>query len=110
MIKKKVLVPHRVRKTGKSFCYIPHRFLTDGFLQSLSLHELVVYLFLVLASDKDGISFYADKTIQSILGLKEEDYIFARSCLIHKDLIDYNGMLFQVLSLPGNQGGAAHVK
>jgi hypothetical protein len=100
MIKKKILVPQRVRRTGKSFCFIPHRFLTDGFLQSLSQHELSVYLFLVLASDKNGISFYADKTIQSILGLKEKDYIFARSCLLHKDLIDYNGILFQVLSLP----------
>jgi len=55
MIKKKILVPQRVRRTGKSFCFIPHRFLTDGFLQSLSLHELAVYLFLVLASDKNGI-------------------------------------------------------
>lgn len=110
MIKKKVLVPQRVRKTGKSFCFIPHRFLTDGFLQSLSLHELALYVFLVLASDKDGISFWADKTIQSILGLKEQDYIFARSCLIHKDLVYYDGVLFQVLSLPSNQGGAANAK
>lgn len=110
MIKKKVLVPQRVRKVGKSFCFISHRFLTDGFLQSLSLHELAVYLFLILASDKDGISFYKDKTIQAILGLKEEDYIFAKSCLLHKDLIEYDGVLFQVLSLPLNQGGAANVK
>jgi hypothetical protein len=108
MIKKKVLVPQRVRKTGKSFCFIPHKFLTDGFLQSLSMHELAVYLFLVLASDKNGISYWAEKTIQSVLGLKEKDYIFARSCLIHKDLIDYNGVLFQVLSLP--EGGTANVK
>lgn len=108
MIKKKVLVPQRIRRTGKSFCFIPHKFLTDGFLQSLSLHELAVYLFLVLASDKDGISFYKDKTIQTILGLKEEDYIFAKSCLLHKDLIEYDGILFQVLSLP--KGGAAHAK
>jgi len=110
MIKKKVIFPQRVRRAGKSFCFIPHRFLTDGFLQSLSLHELAFYVFLVLASDKNGLSFYADKTIQSILGFKEEDYIFARSCLIHKDLIDYDGTLFQVLSLPVNQGGAANVK
>ena len=107
-IKKKVLVPQRVRRTGKSFCFIPHRFLTDGFLQSLSLHELAVYLFLVLASDKNGISYWADKTIQSFIGLKEKDYIFARSCLIHKNLIEYDGVLFQVLSLP--KGGAANVK
>jgi len=100
MIRKKVLSPERTRSTGKSFCFISHRFLTDGFLQSLSLNELALYVFLVLASDKNGISFYGDKTIQSILGLKEDDYVFARSCLIHKDLIMHNGTLFQVLSLP----------
>ena len=100
MIRKKVLAPTRVRKTGKSFCFISHRFLTDGFLQALTRHELALYVFLVLASDRNGLSFYGDKTICSILGLKGDDYIFARSCLIHKDLIMHDGALFQVLSLP----------
>jgi len=100
MIRKKVLVPDRIRKTGKSFCFISHRFLTDGFLQSLTRHELGLYIFLVLASDRNGLSFYADKTICSILGFKDDEYVFARSCLIHKDLIMHNGTLFQVLSLP----------
>lgn len=100
MIRKKVLVPERLRDPGKSFCFIPHRFLTDGFFQSLSRHELALYLFLVLASDKRGLSFYSDKSICSILGFKEPDYLFARTCLIHKDMIVYDGTLFQVLSLP----------
>ncbi len=100
MIKKHVLIQERVRRPGKGFAFVPHRFLTDGFFQSLSLHELVLYLFLVLASDKNGLSFYGDKTIQSVLGLGDEAYTFARSCLIHKDLIAYDGTLFQVLSLP----------
>ncbi|NIA03339.1 MAG: hypothetical protein GWP12_02220 [Nitrospirae bacterium] len=100
MIRKKVLAPARVRETGKSFCFISHRFLTDGFLQALTRHELALYVFLVLASDRNGLSFYGDKTICSILGLKGDDYIFARSCLIHKDLIMHDGTLFQVLSLP----------
>jgi len=100
MIRKKVLVQDRIRYTGKSFCFIPHRFLTDGFLQLLTRHELALYMFLVLASDKNGLSYYGDKSICSLLSLKEQDYLFARSCLIHKDLIVYDGTLFQVLSLP----------
>ncbi len=100
MIRKKVLVSERLRNTGKSFCFIPHRFLTGGFLQSLTRHELALYVFLILASDKNGLSFYGDKTICSILGFEEEDYLFARSCLIHKDLIVHDGTIFQVLSLP----------
>ena len=100
MIRKKVLIQERIRYTGKSFCFIPHRFLTDGFLQLLTRHELALYMFLVLASDKNGLSYYGDKSICSLLSLKEQDYLFARSCLIHKDLIVYDGTLFQVLSLP----------
>jgi len=102
MIRKKLLVPERRRTTGNSFCFLPHRFLTDGFLQSLTRHELALYLFLVLASDKNGLSFYGDKTICAMLGFKEDDYLFARTCLIQKDLIVYDGTLFQVLSLPQN--------
>lgn len=102
MIRKKVLVPERVRCTGKGFSFIPHRFLTDGFLQSLSWHELALYVFLVMASDKNGLSFYGDKTIRSILGLADDDYVFARSSLVHRDLVMYDGTLFQVLSLPSS--------
>lgn len=102
MIRKKILVLERVRRIGKSFCFIPHRFLTDGFLQSLSRHELALYLFLVLASDKEGLSYYGDKRICSTLGIKEQDYLFARNNLIHKDLVVYDGSLFQVLSLPAS--------
>ena len=102
MISKKILVLERVRRIGKSFCFIPHRFLTDGFLQSLSRHELALYLFLVLASDKEGLSYYGDKRICSTLGIKEQDYLFARNNLIHKDLVVYDGSLFQVLSLPAS--------
>jgi len=102
MVRKKMLVPERLRTTGNSFCFIPHRFLTDGFLQLLTRHELALYLFLVLASDKNGLSFYGDKRICAMLGFASDDYFFARSCLIQKDLIVYDGTLFQVLSLPPN--------
>jgi len=39
----------------------------------LTRHELALYIFLVLALDKDGISFYGDKTVSSILEFKEAD-------------------------------------
>ena len=45
MIRKKVLDPERVRHIGKGFSFIPHRFLTDGFLASLSQKEILLYLF-----------------------------------------------------------------
>lgn len=100
MIKKKVLSPDRIRSTGKRFSFIPHRFLTGGFLETLSAEELVLYVFLVLASDRNGVSFYGDDRICAMLHLNNEIYQQARHGLIRKDLIVYNGTLFQVLSLP----------
>jgi len=100
MIDKKPLVPERIRGMEGSFAFIEHRFLRDGFVQHLSQHELLVYFFLVLASDRQGISYYGYEKICSQLKLLLDDYIHARDCLIRRDLIAFDGRLFQVLSLP----------
>ncbi len=100
MIKKKILKPNRLRRIEDGFSFIPHRFLTDGFLASLNQKELLLYFFLVLASDRYGLSFYAYDAICSRLRLSVDDYIEARDGLILKDLIAFDGSLFQVLDLP----------
>lgn len=100
MIKKQLLAAHRVRRPGKGFAFIPHRFLTDGFFQSLSRDELSLYLFLVLVSDKNGLSFYGAGRIRTILKIGEDAYAQALNNLIDKDLVEHDGTLFQVLSLP----------
>jgi hypothetical protein len=100
MITKKILNPQRVRRIDGGFSFIPHRFLTDGFLASLNQEEVLLYLFLVLASDRHGLSFYAYDAICSLLQLTVDEYIEARDALIEKDLIAFNGTLFQVLDLP----------
>jgi hypothetical protein len=106
MIKKKILDPHRVRCIERGFSFIPHRFLTDGFLASLDQRELLLYFFLVLVSDRQGLSFYSYDAICSLLQLSVDDYLLARDGLIEKDLIAFNGTLFQVLDLPATpQGG-----
>jgi len=100
MIRKKILNPERIRQIEGSFGFIPHRFLTDGFLASLSQHELLLYLFLILAADRYGLSFYSCNSICSLLGLTVDQYMKARDGLIKKDLIAFDGTIFQVLSLP----------
>ena len=100
MIKKKTLNSQRVRCINGGFSFIPHRFLTDGFLTSLSRMELLVYFFLVLASDRYGLSFYSYDSICSMLRITVDDYIEARDGLIKKDLVAFDGSLFQVLDLP----------
>jgi hypothetical protein len=100
MITKKILNPDRIRRIDGGFSFIPHRFLTNGFLEDLSPPELLLYIFLVLAADRYGISFYSDDRICSLLQLSVEQYIEARNGLIQKDLIAFDGTLFQVLALP----------
>ncbi|MDY6791757.1 MAG: hypothetical protein SWH54_10880 [Thermodesulfobacteriota bacterium] len=100
MIRKKIINPDRIRRIKGGFSFIPHRFLTDGFLTSLSQTQLLLYLFLVLVSDRYGLSYYAYDSICSLLQLTLEDYIAARNSLLKKDLIAFDGTLFQVLELP----------
>jgi hypothetical protein len=100
MIKKKVLVPNRIRRIEGGFSFIPHRFLTDGFLSSLHHNEILLYFFLILASDRYGLSFYSYDAMCSLLELSVDEYIEARDGLIKKDLIAFDGTLFQVLDLP----------
>lgn len=102
MICKKILVPDRIRQIDGSFGFIPHRFLTGGFLNALSQHESLLYLFLVLAADRYGLSFYRGDSICSLLGLDVDQYLKARDSLIAKDLIAFDGTIFQVLSLPAS--------
>jgi hypothetical protein len=100
MIEKKLLQPHRVRRIDGGFSFIPHRFLTDGFLSSLSQKEILLYFFLILVSDRYGLSFYSYDAICSFLQISLDQYIEARDSLISKDLIAFDGTLFQVLDLP----------
>jgi len=55
MVKKQLLNPERVRKIKSSFAFIEHRFLRKGFWASLTHHELLLYFFLILVADRQGI-------------------------------------------------------
>ena len=100
MITKKVLIANRIRRIDGGFSFIPHRFLTDGFLKALSQQELLLYIFLVLAADRYGLSFYSYDRICSSLRMSLEQYTAARDGLVEKDLIAFDGTLYQLLSLP----------
>jgi len=100
MIEKTPLCPQRVRRITGSFAFIEHRFLRDGFFETLSHHELLLYLFLVLAADRKGLSYYSYDKICTLLRLSVDEYLCARDALIEKDLIAFDGHLYQVLSLP----------
>ena len=100
MIKKRILNSGRIRRIDGGFSFIPHRFLTDGFLSALNQKQQLLYFFLVLAADRNGLSFYSYDSILNLLKMSLDQYIKARDGLIETDLIDFDGTIFQVLELP----------
>ena len=98
MIHKKLLNPRRIRKIDGSFAFIEHRF--RSWIQFLSPQELRLYLFLVLAADDQGLSYYRPETIGERLQLSPDQYHQALNRLITRDLVAFQEPLFQVLSLP----------
>ncbi len=96
------LCPDRVRKICGSFAFIEHRFLHDGFFANLNHHQLLLYFLLVIVSDRFGLSYYSYDKLCTLLGITLDDYIEARNALIDKDLLAFDGRLFQVLSLPAS--------
>jgi len=67
MLTKRILDADRVRRISGSFSFIPHRFLAEGFLASLEREEILLYLFLVLAGNRHGLSCYSYDAICTLL-------------------------------------------
>ena len=100
-IHRRPLVADRVRRIGVGgFAFVPNRFLLDGFFAALGPDELLLYWLLVLAADRQGMSFYRYETLCSLLQMPPERYVLARNSLVDKDLIAFDGRRFQVLELP----------
>jgi hypothetical protein len=100
MLTKRIINAARVRRIVGGFSFIPHRFLADGFLASLDQQEILLYLFLIMAGDRHGLSCYSYDAICTLIQIHIDEYIAARDGLIDKDLIAFDGSLFQVLDLP----------
>ena len=100
MIAKTMIMPEWQRRLAAPFAWIDRRFLFDGFLASLSPRENLLYFFLVLVADRDGVSFYSYDKICTLLKLDVDAYIQARDGLIRQQLIAFDGQRFQVLALP----------
>ena len=89
--------PTRVRTLPRHFAWIDHRLRER--LRDLSLEEIALLLFLHLAADRTGCSFWADATIAKKLGLREGDVSQARYHLVAKGLVAYRYPLYQLLPL-----------
>jgi hypothetical protein len=79
---------------------MPCRLLTGGTLAAMSPNARQLYLFLALAADRRGLSFYGDARIQQILGFSQAELEAARTELLDRDLLACDGRDHQLLSLP----------
>ncbi|MEI8189884.1 MAG: hypothetical protein WCI75_09230 [candidate division NC10 bacterium] len=100
--------PHRVRKIEGSFAWLDHRLVRHGFLPMMTHQDQSLYLFLVLAADRHGVSFYRKENICEAIGLDFQPFEIAKDRLISLGLIAFgsysalspNGF-YQVLPVDG---------
>jgi hypothetical protein len=99
---KRLIDPRRMRKgLPRGFGWIDHRLLRDGYLSHCSPQALSLYVFLVCASDAQGLSYYSGPRIAQLLSLEPTALSEARRELIELGLIAYQKPLYQLLSLEG---------
>jgi hypothetical protein len=93
--------PDRRRSIRGSFSWIDHRFLREGFDQGLTRLEKLFYFMLVAVSNQDGVSFYSDARLPELLDIRfPHELDGARQELVTRDLVAYDGGIYQVLDLP----------
>jgi len=85
-----VIVPNRLRRPPPSFAWIDHRLRSCGLLAMLEPPEIGLYLFLVLAADKDGLSCWRLDRIERDLPCFNRNTLWkARDRLLQLDLIAF---------------------
>ena len=97
------LRPDRIRHIEKPFGWLPLRLLQENHLAAMSNNAQLLYFFLCLVSDRQGISFYSDNRIRTYLHLEARELEQARVELKEKDLLAYDGRIYQVLCLPSKR-------
>ena len=101
--------PDRRRCIRGSFSWIDHRFLREGFDQGLTRLERLLYFVLVAVSNQDGVSFYSDARLAELLDIRfPHELDGARKELVARDLIAYEGGIYQVLDLPAGSPRQAY--
>ncbi|HEV3028636.1 MAG TPA: hypothetical protein VG457_13745 [Planctomycetota bacterium] len=99
--------PDRIRRIQGSFAWLDHRLLREGHLEHLTLVDLAVYVFLVLAADSRGLSFYSKASITKKLQIDWDAFEGAKARLLERGLVAFRPFApgdiegtYQVLPIP----------
>ena len=109
-IHKSLVVSNRVRSIPTGFGWVDHRLLQDGYLRECSTDALALYLILTAVADQDGLSYYGDRLLCTMLGWHQRRLEVARENLRDADLAAYREPIYQVLSLPEATRRIHHAK
>lgn len=91
--------PQKIRKIQGSFAWIDHRLVRNGYLQVMTHDDMVLYLFLIMAADRNGVSFYRKEKICKAVSLDFSQFEIARDRLVNMKLVAFEG--YSVLSPNG---------
>ena len=91
--------PQKTRNIKSSFAWIDHRLMRNGFFELMTHQDIVLYLFLVLVADKNGVSFYRKEKICEAVSLDFNQFEIAKDRLVNMKLIAFEG--YSVLSPNG---------
>lgn len=91
--------PKNIRNIKGTFAWIDHRLMRNGFVEVMTHQDIALYLFLVLAADKNGVSFYRKEKICQAVSLDYSQFEIAKDRLINMKLIAFES--YSVLSPNG---------
>ncbi len=98
-VRKHLVCPQRLRRVPPQFSWVDQRLIRDERLSGCSPAAWALYLFLVTVADAEGLSYYAECSLQRRLGIGLEQLLGARGELVRSELIAYEAPLYQVLAL-----------
>lgn len=90
----------RLRPLERPYGWVPFRLLSSGLLAELSQPAKLLYFFLCLVADRRGLSFYGDRRVHELLALSDQELSVARCELCDRDLLAFDGRVYQLLSWP----------
>ena len=90
----------RIRRMPRQFGAVDRELVYRGIIRKLSIEEMALYLILVCVSDVEGLSYYSDQRLATLLGIDTGLVKRARAGLLAKGMILYKPPLYQLLNLP----------
>lgn len=79
--------------------WVDRRIVTQGHLAALTQTEVVVYLFLCVVADRQGVSWYSCRAVGQLIKHSPEQVREALQCLVRRNLVAVAGRFVQVLDL-----------